>query len=261
MLLLTLSGAVLAGRPVYQTLTLQDLVHGSHVIAVVRGSASPPVPRRDDGSGCTPMLWSLDVIDIIVFQPWSWPETTESALVGEVVKGKTVSVTVNDTALTDCRIRKTLSNGASFAADVYQGIAGALREKPFIIFLQLAHDGLKLTTDGATESLGRRQAIAAMAAKSTGWKQWADQLVQVDAGLDKWVDAIIAQIGSAKLPREVVARRQRAVRDAHVRWLAERKARCDEALRSPQPPHNANRCLLDEAARPGADMYKLYATP
>lgn len=147
----------LAGRPVYTTYTLEQLVREAHVIAVVSLPAQHERTVRD-AQGCLQVMWRLRVDEVL--------KTHRLPADGSAVaSGHEVEVLVNPTSLRDCTLRTQFSSGASFRALRYApagataGTHGAPAGRPFLVFLAANGGALAFAADQAWEALEHRPEV------------------------------------------------------------------------------------------------------
>jgi len=137
----------LAGRPVFQEISLPQLTQASKLIAVVAKASAETVKGA---YGCESLEWRVSVVAIIKTSP-----EVDATL------GNTISVRQNVTSYRDCVLREGWkTTGASFAATRYQPtVPDAPKEERFIVFLEPSDRGFQLTVDSGFESIAKRSEV------------------------------------------------------------------------------------------------------
>ena len=176
MMLLLEPMCAFAGRPVFNKISLSDLISRSEVVLVVeRPSGFSPIISTDARS-CNIVSWPLMVRERLhsndaVTRPGQLDRSPK--LPEPVVKtGEMLAVTINPVALLDCGIRSTpgFSSGVSFSAENYASSLAIIDEPPktFIVFLKLADGRWTLAAQNAFEDMSRLEEIRKIVLNANG---------------------------------------------------------------------------------------------
>lgn len=142
-LALALPMACLAGRPVFEDLTLPALTaRAEWVVVATRVGAEE---TTTDALGCAQQYWPLQVDRVL-----KAPDAAAT------VRPARLRVLVSVTATRDCRLRARLSAGASFAAARYSPSSSPPRAGETRVVFAIANDGdMSLAAERSWESVRR----------------------------------------------------------------------------------------------------------
>jgi hypothetical protein len=136
----------LAGRPVFQSLSLKELVDKSDVVAIV--TKAKPFNISEDLSGCKKLIWQVKVKTVL-----------KSGL--QNIQGNVLRIHHNISQFKDCSFRQVNTSGASFPAIVYQSSnpETIANSSEFIVFLKARDRQFELVGDRTFESIDQRQEL------------------------------------------------------------------------------------------------------
>ncbi len=143
---LSLPLCCIAGRPVFNDLSLDLLARSADIVAVVSKS-QPFEETTKDKFGCDWVRWHLTVKDVLKKQRPDYPEA-----------GSPLVVLANTTSVQDCTLREGWRTaGASFSASRYSpSDPTAITKQQFIVFLVMKNGVLELVSDNAFEAINRK---------------------------------------------------------------------------------------------------------
>jgi len=141
----------LAGRPVFQELSLSELTQASKLIAVVTSATTETISKGP--YGCESIESRMSIVAIIKISPGV------SAKPGQVI-----DVRQNVSSYQDCVFREGWkTSGASFEARRYKpSVLDALKQERFIVFLEPSDHGFQFTAHLGYESIARKQEIESL---------------------------------------------------------------------------------------------------
>ena len=142
-----------AGRPVFGSISLPQLVHRAKLIVL---ATKAHAETAETLNGCTSLEWHVTVVKVIKTSP------------GMVIKpGNTIRVRHNVIAYEDCSLRRVVGpSGASFAADRYQPSIPDLPETGrVIVFLEPSDQGFQLVAAASFESADMRAEVEGLLTK------------------------------------------------------------------------------------------------
>jgi hypothetical protein len=161
-----LSGPAAAGRPVFHSLTFDELLDESDIVAVMRIESPLEAEHRTSRLGCTETRQSFRVLEVLLLKVSQRQDSTPPSgdhRSATVRAGDVVSVVLNPTGLAGCEIAAALQNGtgASYYARRYASEAAttARTGDAVVVFLHADGDRLLLAADGAFEQLSRKPLV------------------------------------------------------------------------------------------------------
>ncbi len=162
----------IAGRPVFQDYTIEQLVENSHLVAIVEkrkpfAQISIPV-----AGGCKEVRWPFQIKEVLnqqtALENLPPRKAIDLALLKKLaVTGKKIDVEFNEVSTKDCIFRIDNLSGYSFPSERYTPITTNLFEKKntFIAFMVLKGKSLTLTTMNSIESSSQKNKVLEIARK------------------------------------------------------------------------------------------------
>lgn len=154
-LMLGLPVLCFAGRPVFHTLSMQDLAAASDAIVLVE-KATPFAGDVKGAYGCTRNLWRVRIERVI---------KTSSAFAALAPTKQTLVVFRNPTGFAGCVYSEGgKTSGVSYSATRYQPTqpVEVADQDAFIVFLAVRQGVIELTTENAVESAAAAASIRKM---------------------------------------------------------------------------------------------------
>ncbi|MBI3729026.1 MAG: hypothetical protein HY254_11940 [Burkholderiales bacterium] len=152
-----------AGRPVFNDLSLPELVSRSQAVLVVDRPATFAPQNSANANACNVISWPLIARELLYSgtdaSRLDSPDITSKLPDSPVKNGDKLVVTINPVSLVDCgfRSRPNLRNGVSFAAERYASSLNIENEPPktFIVFLRWIDGRWSLTAASAIEDISK----------------------------------------------------------------------------------------------------------